>query len=316
MQEVKDEYYFPQLADLMKDKNATVSDAALSAIGKATGTECITELFKHINDKPKKVFPALENSGESSIPVIITQIESGNLSEPQMGRLITLIGKIKSDSTVPTLLQLLSETNLIPYIVKALYRCRYHAEEQTGKTLEDIARKYLLYGAELLHMQQLLQQKKYPFDILNSSVNIELTDIREVLLCIFGCLYDRSKIVQARIGLNMKNREQVANAMEIIEMTARKDLAHFFNSLYEMESIDHRCSAIQKLFKGENFSGVQHVLGRILSEQPIPYHYWTKASSMYVAKKSSESLDKKLLDKFIHSEIELLKETAIYAGSN
>jgi hypothetical protein len=316
MQEVKDEYYFPQVADLMKDNNAAVSEAALSAIGKAAGTECISELFKHIKQQPKKVFLALEHSGENSIPVIISQIQSGKVSEPHVGRLITLIGKIKSDKSVPALLQLLSKTNLIPSAVKALYRCRYHAEEPTRKTLEDIAHKYLLYGAELLHMQQLLQQKKYPFNILNSSVNIELAEIQEVLLCIFGCLYDRSKMVQARTGLKMKNREQIANAMEIIEMTVRKDLAHFFNQLYEAESIDHRCSAIEKLFKEKKFTEVPQIVARILSEQPIRYHHWTKASSMYVAKKGSQSLDNKLLDKFINSEIQLLKETAIYAGSN
>jgi ATP/ADP translocase len=316
MQEVKDEYYFPQLLNLMKDKNTGVRELTLSAVGKATETESIEELFKLINSHPKKVFLAIENSGKNSLPVIISRIQSGNLSELQTEKLIALTGKIKSDQSVPALLQLLNKTTLTPYVVKALYRRNYHAGEETRKVLEDIAHKYLLYGAELLHMQQLLQQKKYPFDILNSSVNIELAEIQEVLLCIFGCLYDRSKIAQARTGLNMKNREQVANAMEIIDMTVRKDLAHFFNSLYEIESIDHRCSAIQKLFKEKIFAEVGHVLTRILSEKPILYHHWTKASSMYVAKKSSQHLDNKLLDKFINSEIQLLKETAIYAAGN
>ena len=251
------------------------------------------------------------------MPVIISKIQSGGLTELQTEKLIVLIGKIKSDQSFPALLQLLhTSPTLTPFIAKALYRGKYHTDEKTKRLLEDIAHNYLLYGAELLHMQQLLQQKKHPYDILSRSVNIELAEIQEVLLCIFGCVYDRRQMLQARTGLKMKNREQVANAMEIIDMTVRKDLAHFFNSLYEMESIDHRCSAIQKLFKERNFLEVQHVFARILSEQPIRYHYWTKASSMYVAKKSSHPLDGLLLDKFIHSEIELLKETAIYAGSN
>ncbi len=317
MREVKDEYYFPELVPLMQDKTAEIRELSLSAIGMVTEAEAIEELLNHIDSHPKKVFLAIENTGENALPVIVSRILSGNLKELQTEKLIILIGKIKTDRSIPVLLQLLvSNATLIPFVTKALYRCNYVADDRTKKLLEDTAHKYLLYGAELLHMQQTLQTKSYPFDIINSSINIELAEIQEVLLCIFGCLYDRNKIGQARIGLKMKNREQVANAMEIIDITARKDLAHSFNSLYEAESINHRCQALQKLFKEKNFSEIRQVLTRILSEQPIRYHHWTKATSMYAARKGSQPLDNKLLNKFVTSEIQLLKETAIYAGGN
>src|SRR5258706_7727366 len=301
----------------MQDTNAGIREVALSAVGRTTRAEAIEELLNHIDSHPKAVFLAIENSGKNALPVIVSRIQSGNLNELQTEKLIILIGKIKTNDSIPVLLGLLSSNAaLTPFAAKALYRCNYKADENTKRLLEDIAHKHLLYGAELLHMQQMLQQKNNAYQIINNSINIELADIREILLCIFGCLYERNKIGQARTGLNMKNREQIANAMEIIEMTVRKDLAHSFNSIYEPESIDHRCLALQKLFKEKNFSEIRQVLARILSEQPIHYHHWTKATSMYAAKKMAQPLDNKLLNKFVNSEIQLLKETAIYAGGN
>ena len=88
MQEVKDEYYFPELLPLMKDKNAEISELTLSAIGMVTEAKAIEELLKHINSHPKKVFLAIENTGKNSLPVIISRIQSGNLNELQMEKLI------------------------------------------------------------------------------------------------------------------------------------------------------------------------------------------------------------------------------------
>ena len=67
----------------------------------------------------------------------------------------------------------------------------------------------------------------------------------------------------------------------------------------------------------KTFQKMSQMLTRILSEQPIRLSSLDQGQ-FYVCcqKKCLQPLDNKLLNKFIHSEIQLLKETAIYAGSN
>ena len=121
--------------------------------------------------------------------------------------------------------------------------------------------------------------------MLNNSLQLEIQEIREVLLCIFGCLYDRDKINQVKYGLNARQKDSIANAMEIIDLTVKKDIGRQFNTIFEAIDINQRCSSLRSLFTEKQFEKIEHILGRILSEKPIHYYSWTKACTMYVSKK-------------------------------
>jgi hypothetical protein len=146
-------------------------------------------------------------------------------------------------------------------------------------------------------------------------LNQEIQDIREILLCLFGCLYDREKINKVKNGLSARHKDSIANALEIIELTVKKDIGRQFTILFETIDVEQRCNALRSLFTEKKFGHVEQILGRILSEKPIQYYNWTKACSMYISKKYVHPLDTGLYKKYIQSDNKLLRETALFASS-
>jgi hypothetical protein len=97
-------------------------------------------------------------------------------------------------------------------------------------------------------------------------------------------VYDREKMNQVKYGLSVKG-DSTANAMEIIELTVKKDIGRLFNTLFEGTSVEQRCESLRALFADGEFRHIDQILSRILSEKPIDYYSWTKACSMYISKK-------------------------------
>ena len=315
LDEVKEEYDHPEQVLLIDDDDPYIRDLAMKAIGKACNPETLVAIFNHITSQEKQVIASLFNAGVNAIPLLREKIIADKISDTLQQKLIALCGKIGGENAKQVLLELLKKKQQhTAVIVKALHRCRYSADENEQKLFETMARKYIIYGVELLHMQQRLSKKDIRYDVLKSSIQQEIQDIREILLCLFGCMYDRKKMNQVKYGLNARHKESIANAMEIIELTVKKDLGRQFNILFETTGIDQRCAALRSLFTEKQFGQVEHILGRILSEKPILYYNWTKAFSLYISKKYVHPLDAGLYKKYIHSENKLLKETALFAS--
>jgi uncharacterized protein (UPF0297 family) len=288
----------------------------MKAVGRACLPETVPALTRHILQHEKQVISSLFEAGSIAVPQIKQQIIDHNTPESLRSKLIVLCGKIGGGNAQNLLVELLKKQNQdVTFIIKALYRCRYISDENTMKLFETIARKYLIYGVELLHMQQVLSKKATSYDILNNSLQLELQEIREVLLCVFGCMYDREKINQVKYGLDASHKESVANAMEIVELLVKKDIGRQFNTMFEKTNIEQRCVALRSLFTEKQFAAIEQILGRILSEKPIQYYNWTKACSLYISKKYVHPLDNSLFKKYIHSDNKLLKETALFASA-
>ncbi len=314
---VKNEYDFRELELLINDPDPLIRDLAMKAIGRAAHPDAITALFNHLSDHEKQVISSLYKAGENAIPVLKDQISGSQVSEIVQLNLITLLGKIGGEKAIQVLLELLKKRHEhTSVIVKALYRCKFSATAKEHKTLEAIAKRYIVYGVELLHMQKGLSTKDPHKVVLESSIHQEIIEIREILLSLFGCMYDRKKMNQVKYGLNATRRESIANAMEIIELTVKKDIGKQFNIMFETTSIDHRCSALRYLFSGSQYGQIEQVLGRILTEKPILYYAWTKAFSIYISKKYDHPVDEELFKKYIQSDVELLRETALFALPN
>jgi len=198
-------------------------------------------------------------------------------------------------------------------IAKALQRSRYKATPRTEKKLEEITLAHINYAVELLYMQKQIQTQDGKYAVINGSLNIELTEIRNILICLFGCLYDHEKAFKIRQGLEMRKKENVANAMEVLEMTVKKEFAMPFNLVYEPGDIEQRYNSLRNFLAVDQIEQVENIFSKILDEKPILYNAWTKASTMYISKKTKTGIDVSLINKFTHSENLLLKETALYA---
>jgi AAA family ATP:ADP antiporter len=315
--QVKDGYDHPAHGQLINDPDLAIKEAAIKAVGRGARKETLQALSTTVSRFEKHTLAAFYAAGDKAISTIKHIIHPDGISDELREKLITLIGKIGGEKAKKFLLELL--VTQPPYagaIVKALHRCHYYAEGEPKILLEAIARTYLVFAVELLYMQKELAKKEQEYNVLNNSLNHEIHEIREILLCIFGCLYDRDKINKAKNGLNASHRDSLANAFEIIELTVKKDIGRNFNILFETLDVEQRCRALRSLFTEKQFSEIEQILIRILTEKPIQYYNWTKACSMYISKKFIHPLDSDLYKRYIQSENQLLKETALFATAN
>ncbi len=314
LNKIKNQYIHPLYIHLLNEEWDIKADA-IKAIGKSATSEILFRIINHITENPRVVLDALQAAEEKAIPVIYTTLVSGNCPYHLKENLISLLGKIGGVSSHEVLIKLLDEIPKdAPFIVKALHRSRYVCTEKTREMMERISFEYLVYGVELLYMQKNLHPDQDQYSILINSLNIELLEIRNVLLSVFGCLYDHDKIFKIKQGLDMKKKDSIANAMELIEVTVKKDLASKFNILFEQVDIDQKYYLLKGLFSHDALQKAEDILDRILEEKPILFNSWTKAYSMYVSKKFEIPIKAELIKKYIHSENLLLQETAAFAS--
>lgn len=310
--EVKDLYCHPHLASLFTtDQDLRL--AAFKAIGESATPLLMERVMTYLREHPLHVGASLQAAGEKSIPLILKKISNNEVTTSLKEKLIIVLGKIGGAKAQATLLELLEKyPSYAGTISKSLNRSKYSASEQTKEKLEEISLAYIIYGTELLYMQSILE-KDENYALINSSLNIELIEIRNILIALFGCLYDHEKAFKIKQGLDMKKKESVANAMELIDMIVKKELAVPFNKLYEPADIEYRSNSLKNLLPSNKVSQAQDILSKILEEKPIQYNVWTKACSMYISKKTNTAITPGIIEKFIHSENILLKETALYA---
>ena len=312
LNEVKDDYCHPNHSDLFT-VNRHLRLAAFKAIGEAATPELLESVMTYFTEHPLNVASVLHAARENAIPVILKCISS-NINPFLKDKLIITLGKIGGEKAQNVLLQLLDQhPSDSGIIAKALHRSRYRVTPEKQEILEEIAFAYLAYGVEVLQMQNQLAKQHEKYAVINSSLSIELIEIRNILICLFGCLYDHEKAFKIKQGLDMKKKENVANAMEVIEMTVKKDLAMPFNLLYEPEDVEHRYNSLRNYLPQNKKQNTVDIFSKILTEKPIFYNAWTKASTMYISKKTGTELASDLIRKFTHSENLLLKETALYA---
>jgi hypothetical protein len=311
--EVKDLYCHPHLASLFTTSDRDLRLAAFKAIGESATPLLMERVMTYFKEHPLHVGTSLQAAGEKSIPFILKKVYNNDTNTFLKEKLITVLGKIGGQKAQSTLFELLEKyPSYAGAIAKSLHRSRYRATEETIEKLEEISLAYIIYGTELLYMQSLLEHDEN-YALINSSLNIELIEIRNILICLFGCLYDHEKAFKIKQGLDMKKKESVANAMELIDMIVKKELAIPFNKLYEPADIEYRSNSLKNFLPPGKVSQTHEILSKILEEKPITYNVWTKACSMYISKKTSAAITPGLIAKFIHSENMLLKETALYA---
>jgi ATP:ADP antiporter, AAA family len=305
------DHYSNHLIGLLKDGDMDVKTKAVEAAGMCGNNLVLEHLLTLLPGHFKQVVGAFYNAGKDSIPVIIKYISSQNCTADMREKLIALCGKTGGEEVNNQLTGLLARyPQHSAAIARALYRNNYKATDAAQKQFEEITKAWLAYAADLLHMQKRMQAEKEKYAVLNNSLQIELNEIRETLLCLFGCLYHKESITRVRSALHLKNKEAHANAMEIIDITIRKDFARHFSSLYEPGDIEHRCDSLKALFPENIYKQVEHIISRILSEKPITYHDWTKACSLYVSGKYKHIIEYPLLQKYRDSDKPLLSETA------
>jgi len=299
---------------LMNDSNTSVKKMGYLAAGKSGNELLIKELMTRMKTEEAIIIEPLFVAGNASLPFIHDYIKSDQATQLQKEKLILLCGRKGGDQAQQVLLNLLSSKPAEYFsIIKALYRSNYVPKPTEQQLFISIANKLLSRSAGIIYMQSNLEPMHLKYQLLINAFGLELHSLRESLLYVFALMYDREHINKVRTAYATGKKSSIINAMEIIDITVRKDLAVSFNTIFEPGNITERMHSLRKIYPLEFFENVEKILTRILSEETRPYNLWTSACCLYTSKKQQHEIDQSLIKKYTLAENILLRETAYYA---
>lgn len=300
--------------NLMNDSNAGVRKAAFLAAGKSGNKMLIQDLMHRLHKDENAIIQALYAAGEFAIPFITAYITKHTTTKLQKEKLILLCGRLEGNEAKKNLLGLLA-TQPEDYItvIKAMYRGNYNVRPADRPIFISTAKKILSRCAGIIYMQNSLQSKHEKYQLLINSFNLELVALRDGLLYLFALIYDRENINKVRIAYAAGKKDNIINAMEIIDLAVRKDLASHFNTIFEPGNIADRMHGLRKIYPVEFFEDVENVLTHILTDEVRPYNNWTTACCLYTSKKQHHDIDNLLIKKYTADEDMMVRETALFA---
>lgn len=314
LQELSNKLYREEVLQLINDSQEEIKNDAFIAAGKMKDAFLLGRVLDQINTYERTVIESLYLSSEISLPLLQSFILNRKANPRQTERLIRLIGRIKGEKSYGLLIQLMKELPLYLHsIIKTFYHANYTVKQEQCAFFEGQVQRCLKYCTVILYMQQLLMPQNEKYQLLLSSLRLELNNLRDTLLYFFALLYDREKIKDVRTAFESSKKETMANAMEIVEMTVKKEFAFHFNLIFEEGDIDYKTYVLKKLYPLSFFINIENILSTILDTKEFDYNFWTKACSIYTSKKQHHPLKTELIDKYIQADHPLLSEMARYA---
>ncbi len=299
---------------LMNDESLLVRKAAFLAAGKSGASQLLKQLFGHINKDDVVIWDAVFEAGDAGLPYISKAVDSNNITPLQKEKLILVCGRIGSSEAKKLLLELLSKYPVHHVnTIKALYRGNYKNDSAIQPLLTETAKSLLARSAGLIYMQNRLSMQKANYHLLANSFHWELMNLRDSLLNLFAILYSRDNINKVRVAYATGKKSSIINAMEIIDLAVRKDIASHFNTIFEPGDIAERMHGLRKIYPAEFFENIEQVLVRILENDTVPYNNWTIACCLYTTKKQHHGIKESLIKKYTSADSVLLRETALYA---
>ena len=273
--------FYKPLLDLLKDDDEGVVKAAIVASGKVKNERLLLPLMEmFVRHKYEKlVLDALHEAGDVSLKEIEKVLAHKKLTRQQQSKLILLCGRIGNDSATKILDRLVWETPALRMdIFHALHLCEFKSQPHNRTQHIELMRHYINASARILFMIH-EAEKTSTAKILVDALHLELNEIRDSLLLLFSFVYNKEKMMKAKNTFNLKKKESIANALEIIEIEVPKEISLNFIKIFEPGNVNDKCTALRGLFKEE--LTYEKIVETILNNKGHHYHRWTKAAALH-----------------------------------
>ena len=302
------------ISQLMKDQNSEVRKFAFIAAGKSENDLLLQQLIQSGLQYEFEMIEPLLLSGANSLPHIYHYLKSNKkISYYQKEKLILLISRINNAAAQELLVKILQEfPEDYNITIKAIYRSSYSTKLKEINIFTDTIAQLLYNCANIIYLQNGIKQNNPNPSLLVDALNLELDILRDTLLSLFGIVYNRNKINKARVAFSTGVKASIINAMELIDITVKKDVAHKFNTLFEPGNTLERIHDIEKLYPKKSYKNTEEILFNIINNENGIYNKWTISTSIYLAKKQGIHLDISLIKKLCQSENKLINETSNY----
>lgn len=303
------------IMQLMKDKNHDVRKFAFMAAGKSKNDILLQKLIQTGLQYEFEMIEPLFLSGTSSLPHVYNYLSSNKniISFAQKEKLILLISRINNEKAHDLLVKLLQEFPTdYNIIIKAIYRSSFTPKQKEINLFTDTITQLLSNCANVIYLQHGIKKNNPNPTLLVDSLHLELETLRDTLLSLFAIVYNRSKINKVRVAFATGVKASIINAMELIDITVKKDIAHKFNTVFEPGNTTARIHDIEKLYPTQNYRNTEEILSKIIKNEDGIYNKWTISTSIYLAKKQGIRLDASLIKTLSQSDDRLVNETSNY----
>lgn len=302
--------FYKPLLHLLHDEDEDVVKAAIVASGKVKNEKLIHPLIDMFLHKryEKLVIDALHRAGDVSLHGIQNIITHDKLTRQQQSKLIFLCGRIGTDGATKILDELVWQMpNLRTDIFHALHLCQFKSQPHNRQQHIDLANKYLQSATRIIFMIRDLQDVKNA-KVLVDALYLELNEIRDSILLLFSFVYDKEKMMRAKNAFLLNKKENIANALEIIEIEVPKDISLLFARVFEPGPIADKCHELKPYFK-DDFH-YERIIEHILNNQNHHYHRWTKAAALHTVISYNGNQKRMWMESVEKENDILLKETA------
>jgi len=312
--EIADPAFEKDFERLLKVSDSGVQKAAIQSIGSNSAKHTVSHLVKLFPLYEKEIADAFVRAGSKSLEAINDLLIHRSTNHKQRQKLILVCGRIADKPSQKFLLELFHQ---LPHqshtIIKALNRTGFHVDEKNTGQIDTITHDHLMRAVEILFMLNRSRSTHEMKEFMYDSLQLELFDLRETLLNLFSFYSDKEQVDKIKKALYLNKKELAANALELIEVTIKKEHASTFNTAFEDADLSYRCSVLKKLIPESAYADMQKVITRILKEENAVFNHWTKACSLHASKQTWLKIDRELIHRYLQSENILLRETAAYA---
>jgi ATP:ADP antiporter, AAA family len=317
-------FYHPLLV-LLRDDQVEVEKEALRAAGKIRHPQLYQPMLKAVSSPNvfEVAMNALVKSGEEVIDLIEPELENGKNSSAHLRRLIYVCGKVGGDRAVNVLKTKLYYPN-IEVRNQVLQSCSVAGFKPDIKDRDLLLKMihqeladatYFLHCTEVLNQtDQLLRQSN--LKLLIRALKIEVNYIKKRILFLLAFLYNSREILQLWNNLQLKNRQKAANALEILDVLASKEITAVVMPLLEDFSIGQQLKILSAKYPSKRLT-VDEYLYRIISGKDSPVVLpWTQAVAAYLVNQIKVPTLKGALEIAENNSNILISETAAWTIRN
>ncbi len=272
--------FYKPLLKLLSDENDEVVKAAITASGKVKNQKLIQPLMDYLlaSKHEKLILDALAESGQIALHHINEALHTP-LTFKKAARLIHLCGRIGGTQADKILETHLWRTPIWhTEILHAMNNSGFRVSESERPKYLKLVNDYLKQTIKAVQMIDELQ-KHETARILTGALQLEIERLRDSLLLLFSFIYDHEKMLRAKSAFQMKRKESIANALEIIEIAIPKEFSLQFNKLFDTTSNAERLQNLGALH--HSTLNYELLMDEIFMNKNFEYHRWTKAAALH-----------------------------------
>lgn len=285
-------FYHP-LLKLLNDEEIDVRREALRASGKVRHPSLIEPMVDalHAPQIFQVAMTALIRTGDDVIDVVAKKFWLHENDPLLLRRMVIVCGRVGGKKSIDFLKDKLyyQQTKVRNEIVYSCAKCGYRP---AGIEKDEITRlihaeladaTWFLNCLDMLTMTSRLLQKS-DIELLIRALHIEISYIKKRVLYLLSFLYGSYDIINLWETLQMRSKERVANALEIIDVLAQKELSSLILPLLENFPIAQQLKILNARYKIARLNTDEYLLALISGNGSPAVIDWTRAVAAYCVK--------------------------------